>query len=77
VVWATDKDEKLLSELSSERPGLRTRLLDVLAPQRVTDFAAEVGAVDVLFNCAGYLHHGTILDCARRVGGDAACAVAF
>jgi 2-keto-3-deoxy-L-fuconate dehydrogenase len=65
-VWATDKDEKLLSELSRERRNLRTRLLDVLAIQQVTDFAAEVGAVDVLFNCAGFVHHGTILDCAEK-----------
>jgi 2-keto-3-deoxy-L-fuconate dehydrogenase len=65
-VWATDKDEKLLPALSRERPNLRIRPLDVLASQPVSDFAAEVGAVDVLFNCAGYVHHGTILDCAEK-----------
>jgi 2-keto-3-deoxy-L-fuconate dehydrogenase len=32
----------------------------------IRTFAEEVGAVDVLFNCAGFVHHGTILDCAEE-----------
>jgi 2-keto-3-deoxy-L-fuconate dehydrogenase len=65
-VWATDIDEASLSGLSRQRPNLRTRRLDVLAAQDVIDFAAEVGALDVLFNCAGFVHHGTILDCTEK-----------
>jgi 2-keto-3-deoxy-L-fuconate dehydrogenase len=65
-VWATDINEASLSDLSRQRPNLRTRRLDVLAAQDVTDFAAEVVALDVLFNCAGFVHHGTILDCTEK-----------
>jgi 2-keto-3-deoxy-L-fuconate dehydrogenase len=62
-VWATDINEGSLSDLGRERRNLRTRPLDVLDGQHVSNFAAEVGATDVLFNCAGFVHHGTILDC--------------
>jgi 2-keto-3-deoxy-L-fuconate dehydrogenase len=66
AVWATDIDERLLSALSQERPGIRTRRLDVLNAQDIADCAVELGAVDILFNCAGYVHHGSILDCAEK-----------
>jgi 2-keto-3-deoxy-L-fuconate dehydrogenase len=66
VVWATDINEAALAELSRERSGLRTRRLNVLNGQDVNDFAAEAGALDILFNCAGFVHHGTILDCAEK-----------
>ena len=60
-VIATDVNAGTLEALSAE--GLETRLLDVRDPQAVTAAAAEVGAVDVLFNCAGFVAGGTILDC--------------
>ena len=60
-VVATDVNVDALSGLSAE--GLETRLLDVLNPTAITDAAEEVGAPDVLFNCAGAVEHGTILDC--------------
>ncbi|MGB6387645.1 MAG: SDR family oxidoreductase [Terriglobales bacterium] len=66
LVWATDVNEESLKDLSGIRPGIRTRRLDVLQSQSVADFAAEVGALDILFNCAGYVHHGTILDCQEK-----------
>ncbi len=66
LVWATDINEESLKDLSSIRPGIRTRRLDILQSQSVADFAAEVGALDILFNCAGYVHHGTILDCQEK-----------
>ena len=66
VVWATDINEQLLAALSHERPSIRTRRLDVLKSQDIADSAAEVGTVDILFNCAGYVHHGTILDCSEK-----------
>jgi 2-keto-3-deoxy-L-fuconate dehydrogenase len=65
VVWATDINEQLLSALSHDRPGIRTRRLDVLQAQDVADCAAEIGTIDILFNCAGYVHHGSILDCSE------------
>jgi 2-keto-3-deoxy-L-fuconate dehydrogenase len=63
VVWATDINEALLAALSASRSEIRTRRLDVRESKDVADFAAEVGTIDVLFNCAGYVHHGSILDC--------------
>ncbi|WP_374466480.1 SDR family oxidoreductase [Ferrovibrio sp.] len=60
-VIATDLNEARLKELGS-LPNIRTRRLDVLDPAAIATFAAEVGAVDVLFNCAGFVHHGTILE---------------
>ena len=65
-VWATDINESLLAALSRERPSLRTRRLDVRDASDIENCAAEVGRVDVLFNCAGYVHHGTILDCSEK-----------
>ena len=58
-VIATDVNEALLAELA----GCETRRLDVLDPKAIADLAAELGPVDVLFNCAGFVHSGTILDC--------------
>jgi 2-keto-3-deoxy-L-fuconate dehydrogenase len=65
-VIATDVNESLLQELSAGLPGMQTRRLDVRDTQAVDGLAAELGAVDVLFNCAGFVHQGTILDCAER-----------
>lgn len=66
LVWATDINETLLATLSSDRPDLRTCRLDVRQSREVDDFAAEIGTIDVLFNCAGFVHHGTILDCTEK-----------
>jgi len=62
LVWATDISEPLLMALRKERPGIRTRRMDVRDTQDIANCAVEVGRPDVLFNCAGYVHHGTILD---------------
>jgi 2-keto-3-deoxy-L-fuconate dehydrogenase len=64
-VWATDVNAKTLAELEGQE-GIRTRVLDVLDEAAIAKVAAEVGPVDVLFNCAGYVHHGTILDCTSK-----------
>jgi 2-keto-3-deoxy-L-fuconate dehydrogenase len=58
-VVATDIDEAALAGLA----GCAARRLDVTDAAGIERFAAEVGPVNVLFNCAGYVHHGTILDC--------------
>ena len=65
TVWATDVNAKALAELEG-RDGMRTRVLDVLDEQAIAKTAAEVGAIDVLFNCAGFVHHGTLLECTPR-----------
>ncbi len=62
TVWATDKNGDALAGLVGAS-GIRTRVLDVTDGDSVAQAAAEIGALDVLFNCAGYVHHGSILDC--------------
>jgi 2-keto-3-deoxy-L-fuconate dehydrogenase len=64
-VWATDLNVKTLADLEG-KDGIRTRVLDVLDEQAINKAAAEVGPVDILFNCAGFVHHGTILDCTLK-----------
>jgi len=64
-VWATDLNAEKLAALEG-RDGIRTRPLDATDEQAIARVAAEVGDVDVLFNCAGFVHHGTILDCTPR-----------
>ena len=66
TVWATDINEAELATLANGRPGIRTRVLDVRASDHVEQLANQLGAVDVLFNCAGFVHHGTILDCTEK-----------
>jgi 2-keto-3-deoxy-L-fuconate dehydrogenase len=66
VVWATDINEQLLAGLKNDRPSIRTRRLDVLNAKDSADCAAELGTIDVLFNGAGYVHHGNILDCSEK-----------
>src|SRR5687767_7902778 len=61
TVWATDLAPAKLADLACER-----RQLDVLSTAAVDIFAAEVGGSDILVNCAGYVHHGTVLDCSER-----------
>lgn len=58
-VIATDRDLEQLSTLA----GCETRRLDVTDAEAVTALARELGSVDILFNCAGYVHAGTILTC--------------
>ena len=43
-------------------------MLDVTDAAAIEALARDVGAVDVLFNCAGYVHHGAILDCTAKRG---------
>jgi 2-keto-3-deoxy-L-fuconate dehydrogenase len=58
-VIATDVNGDLLAQIE----GCETRRLDVLDLDAIADLAQDLGAVDVLFNCAGVVHSGTILDC--------------
>jgi 2-keto-3-deoxy-L-fuconate dehydrogenase len=66
TVWATDIKEESLAALSQERPGIQTRRLNVRETREVDSMAAELGALDVLFNCAGFVHHGTVLECSEE-----------
>ena len=62
-VWATDKNAAALKDYG---PGVQARAMDVTDEAAVARVAAEVGDIDILFNCAGYVHQGTILDCTPR-----------
>ena len=57
-VIATDIDVAGLAGLDAEK-----RKLDVRSTEAVAALARDIGAIDVLFNCAGFVHHGTVLDC--------------
>ena len=62
-VWATDIRADLLDSLAREAPALRTHLLDVRDDAAVQALAARLPPLDGLFNCAGFVHEGTILQC--------------
>lgn len=62
AVVATDIDEGKMADLPS---GIARRRLDVTDGAAIKALARELGALDVLFNCAGFVHHGTILDCSE------------
>src|ERR1700712_4725839 len=62
-VVATDLRADLLESLVREAPSLRTHVLDVRDDAAVQALAAWLPALDGLFNCAGFVHEGTILQC--------------
>lgn len=62
-VWATDIDETALATVAAHQTTLRARRLDVRDQAAIDALAGEVGAVQILANVAGVVHHGTILDC--------------
>ena len=61
-VIATDINAQSLSTLE----GAKTEILNVTDAAAVADFAARTGTIDILFNCAGIVHAGTILDCGEK-----------
>jgi len=60
-VWASDMNAKTVAELDG-KDGIRARVLDVTSENDIGKISSEVGDIDVLFNCAGIVHHGSILD---------------
>uniref|UniRef100_A0A3Q3IXS7 Dehydrogenase/reductase SDR family member 6 n=1 Tax=Monopterus albus TaxID=43700 RepID=A0A3Q3IXS7_MONAL len=61
-VTATDINGEKLKELDGI-PGIKTKVVDVTKKEEVDALAKEHNHVDVLFNVAGFVHHGSILDC--------------
>jgi 2-keto-3-deoxy-L-fuconate dehydrogenase len=64
-VFATDIDEKALGELAKEGVTEVARL-DVRDTSAVAALAKRVGPIDILLNAAGFVHHGTVLDCGEE-----------
>ena len=62
TVIATDINETELAGLK-HLPNIETRILNVLNGDEISKIAEELGTVNVLFNCAGFVHHGSILNC--------------
>ncbi|MEQ8371001.1 MAG: SDR family oxidoreductase [Alphaproteobacteria bacterium] len=64
-VVASDINGQALAALEREARGISTMRLDVRDSAAVSAAAAAHGAPDILFNCAGFVHQGTILDCSE------------
>jgi len=63
-VLATSRSADSLAALKRDAPGLDTRVLDVTDGDAIAALARDhAGPLDVLFNCAGWVHDGTLLDC--------------
>ena len=58
-VIATDLNEAKLAELGH---GITTHRMDATNPAEVAAILSAAGPIDILFNCAGFVHQGTILD---------------
>ena len=58
-VLATDTNTDALAQLQ----GCRTAKLDVLLPDEIVRVVESAGAIDILFNCAGFVANGSVLDC--------------
>ncbi|XP_063405267.1 dehydrogenase/reductase SDR family member 6-like [Mytilus trossulus] len=61
-VIATDINEEKLKELAAESSNISVQVLDVTKSDAVKAFAEKIDKVDVLFNCAGFVHNGSILE---------------
>jgi 2-keto-3-deoxy-L-fuconate dehydrogenase len=63
-VIATDLDAGKLADMKGR--GIEVRRLDVTDAGAIEALAEELGALDVLFNCAGFVHHGSVLECSEK-----------
>jgi 2-keto-3-deoxy-L-fuconate dehydrogenase len=62
TVWATDINQDLLAVLAKEHGSIKTRVLNVLKQEDVDAAAKAIGTPDILFNCSGFVHGGTIME---------------
>jgi len=67
-VFATDIDEKGLAALAKDGVS-EVAKLDVRATSAVAALAKRVGPIDILLNAAGFVHHGTVLECSDEDWG--------
>ena len=64
-VIATDINQDTLDQLAASHANIRTALLDVTNKTQIDAFVAATGTIDVLFNCAGWVPAGSILECSE------------
>ena len=65
-VFATDIREDLFKDISKEHPGIAGFGLNVLEQSAVDAALKRTGPIDILFNCSGFVHNGTLLDCEEK-----------
>ena len=65
AVIATDINQDKLAEIASI-PGITTRRLDVTDESAIRALAREIRTPNILTNCAGFVHHGTVLECTQK-----------
>lgn len=65
-VFATDIREDLFKGISKEHPGIEGFGLNVLEQSAVDAALKRTGPIDILFNCSGFVHNGTVLDCEEK-----------
>ncbi len=65
TVWAVDKNPDALDDLNRDHPEVNTSVLDVTDRFGIEQLAATIGPIDVLFNCAGFVHAGGIEECSE------------
>jgi 2-dehydro-3-deoxy-L-fuconate 4-dehydrogenase len=63
TIWATDIDKEGLKKLGAQYPSIKTMVVDVTDDKDIQSLKKEISNPDVLFNCAGFVHNGNILDC--------------
>ncbi len=65
-VFATDIREDLFKDISKDHPGITGFGLNVLEQSAVDAALKRTGPIDILFNCSGFVHNGTVLDCTEK-----------
>lgn len=65
-VFATDIREDLFKDIAKEQPGITGFGLNVLEQSAVDAALKRTGPIDILFNCSGFVHNGTVLDCEEK-----------
>ena len=65
-VFATDIREDLFKDIAKDHPNITGFALNVLEQSAVDAGLKRTGPIDILFNCSGFVHNGTILECADK-----------
>jgi len=63
IAFANEGARVIATDVNSEKLAELDKILDVTDEKAITELATHLGPIDILFNCAGFVHHGSILDC--------------